>query len=80
MLRPDLGLYTPRVMTETGDPTPTPETWVGRKARLRYVDADVPRWTDCTIVEVNNLGVSVEVESHPAFFPWGSVVRIDPTD
>jgi hypothetical protein len=67
-----------RSMTETeGTPT-TPEAWVGREVRLRYVDADAPRTIECTIAEVNDRGVRVEVEDRSAFFPWGSVVRIDP--
>jgi hypothetical protein len=45
---------------------------------LRYVDADAPRTIQCTIEEVNDRGVRVEVEGRPAFFPWTSVVRIDP--
>jgi hypothetical protein len=69
-------------MTEKTRVTPTPPTpdaWVGRVARLRYVDADAPRTIECTLAEVNERGVCVEVEGRPAFFPWGSVVRIDPT-
>lgn len=67
-------------MTETGatPPTLTPDAWVGREARLRYVDADAPRTIKCTIAEVNDRGVRVEVEGSPAFFPWASIVRIDP--
>jgi hypothetical protein len=78
-LRSDSGCILRR-MTDTGDTpiTATPEAWVGREARLRYEDADAPRTIKCTIAEVNDRGVRVEVEGSPAFFPWGSIVRIDP--
>ena len=46
---------------------------------MRYIDADAPRYIDCTIVEVNDRGIGVEAEGSPTFFPWSSVVRIDPT-
>jgi hypothetical protein len=66
-------------MNETGDtPTKTPEAWDRREVSLRYVDADAPRTIECTIAEVNDRGMRVEVEGSPTFFPWGSVVRIDP--
>ena len=60
-----------RGMAETGgSPPTTPEAWVGREARLRYVDAEAPRTIQCMIEEVNDRGVRVEVEDRPAFFPW----------
>lgn len=54
-----------------------PEAWVGREVNVRYTDADVPRWLDCTMEEVNVLGVSVSAEGRTTFFPWSSIVKID---
>lgn len=56
---------------------PVPESWVGREVNVRYADADVPRWLDCTVEEMGDLGVSVSAEGRSTFFPWGSVIRID---
>lgn len=56
--------------------TSVPEAWVGREVHLRYVDADAPRSLDCTLTEVNELGVCVAAEK-TSFFAWSSIVRID---
>ena len=54
-----------------------PDSWVGRDAHLRYVDADAPRSLDCTITEVNDRGVCVDSGEATSFFPWSSIVRLD---
>ena len=56
---------------------PVPEAWVGREVNVRYADADVPRWLDCTIDEVGELSVCVSAEGRTSFFPRSSVVKID---
>ncbi len=56
---------------------PIPEAWVGREVNVRYADADVPRWLNCMVDEVGELGVSVSAEGKTSFFPWSSVVKID---
>lgn len=56
---------------------PVPEAWAGREANVRYADADVPRWLDCTIDEVGEWGVAVSAEGRSTFFPWNSVIKID---
>ncbi|MDQ4106432.1 MAG: hypothetical protein M3157_04565 [Actinomycetota bacterium] len=54
-----------------------PEAWVGREANVRYADADVPRWLDCTIDGVGEWGLTVSAEGRSTFFPWGSVIKVD---
>lgn len=54
-----------------------PGSWVGRKVHVRYSDADVPRWLDCTLEEVGEHGVVVTSEEKTAFFSWSSVIKID---
>lgn len=56
---------------------PVPESWAGRKVHVRYTDADVPRWLDCTLEEAGEHGVVVAADGRTTFFPWGSIVRID---
>lgn len=54
-----------------------PEAWVGREVHVRYVDADVPRWLDCTLDAVGEQGVCVSTDEKTSFFPWSSLVKID---
>lgn len=54
-----------------------PESWVGQEVNVRYADADTPRWLDCTVEDVGDLGVSVSAEGKTSFFPWSSVIKID---
>ena len=54
-----------------------PEAWVGREVNVRYADADVPRWLDCTLDEVGVWGVGVSADEKTSFFPWGSIIKID---
>ncbi len=61
---------------DVAETTSVPEAWVGQEVHLRYVDADAPRSLDCTITEVNELGVCVAAEK-TSFFAWSSIVRID---
>ena len=62
------------IMTEK---RPAPEAWIGQEVHVRYVDADVPRWLDCTLNGVGEHGVYASTEEKDTFFPWGSVIRID---
>ena len=43
----------------------------------RRLDADTPRSLNCTMREVNDLGVCVDSGEKTSFFTWGSAVRID---
>jgi hypothetical protein len=54
-----------------------PEAWVGREVNVRYADADVPRWLDCTLDAVGEQGVCVSADDKTSFFPWSSLVKID---
>ena len=54
-----------------------PESWVGHEVNVRYTDADVPRWLDCTLDEVGEWGVCASTDEKTSFFPWGSVIKID---
>ncbi len=54
-----------------------PESWVGQEVNVRYVDADVPRWLDCTLSEVGEHGVCASTEDKTSFFPWSSLIKID---
>lgn len=56
---------------------PVPEAWVGQEVNVRYTDADVPRWLDCTVEEVGEQGVCVSTDEKTTFFPWSSVIKID---
>ena len=63
-------------MAETAK-KPVPEAWVGREVHVRYSDADVPRWLDCTLEEAGGQGVCVSAAGKTTFFPWSSVIKID---
>lgn len=54
-----------------------PEAWIGQEVNVRYVDADAPRWLDCTLDEVGEHGVCVSAGAKTSFFPWSSVIKID---
>lgn len=54
-----------------------PEAWVGEEINVRYTDADVPRWLDCTLEEVGEQGLCVSTDDKTSFFPWSSVIKID---
>lgn len=56
---------------------PVPEAWVGQEVNVRYTDADVPRWLDCTLDEVGERGVCVSTDEKKSFFPWSNLVKID---
>jgi hypothetical protein len=57
--------------------TSVPEAWVGQEVNVRYADADVPRWLDCTLEEVGEQGVCVSADEKTSFFPWSSIIKID---
>ncbi len=54
-----------------------PESWVGQEVNVRYTDADAPRWIDCTVDEVGDLGVTVSAGGKTSFLPWSSVIKMD---
>ena len=54
-----------------------PDSWIGQEVNVRYVDADAPRWLDCTLGEVGEHGVCVSAGEKTSFFPWGSLIKID---
>ncbi|MGB3682942.1 MAG: hypothetical protein WA990_10710 [Rubrobacteraceae bacterium] len=57
--------------------TSVPEAWVGQEINVRYADADVPRWLDCTLDGAGAWGVVVSTGEKTSFFPWDSVIKID---
>ncbi|MGF1471268.1 MAG: hypothetical protein ACFB50_05920 [Rubrobacteraceae bacterium] len=54
-----------------------PEDWTGEEVNVRYTDADVPRWLDCTLDGVGEHGVYVSADGKTTFFPWSSIIKID---
>lgn len=59
------------------DKPAVPMAWVGREVNVRYVDADAPRWLDCTLDEVGEHGVCVSAGAKTSFFPWSSFIKMD---
>lgn len=64
-------------MPENTEKVPAPEGWIGHKVHVRYSDADVPRWLDCTLENAGEHGVVVTSDEKTTFFPWGSVIKMD---
>lgn len=54
-----------------------PEVWVGQEVNVRYADADIPRWLDCTLNGVDERGVHASTDDKDTFFPWNSIIKID---
>lgn len=64
-------------MAENVHKSLVPESWVGRQVHIRYSDADVPRWIDCTLEEAGEYGVVAVSDEKTTFFPWSSVIKMD---
>jgi hypothetical protein len=55
-----------------------PQAWIGQEVYVVSARGEGPDdLLNCTLQEVNELGIAVVAGEKPSFFPWSSVRRLD---